>query len=85
MDHFEASAWEDMAIDALAAHLPSLPITIADSDSTEALQTSGVLQSLISVLALPHPPLRLHAVKMLEHVFSPGGETFPVYFDVRPF
>jgi hypothetical protein len=69
-----------MAIEALATYFPSSTINVADSDPTEASQaeTSGVLQSLISVLDLPDSPLRRHSVKMLEHVFSPDGENLPV-------
>ncbi|KAJ2933129.1 hypothetical protein H1R20_g3973, partial [Candolleomyces eurysporus] len=73
-----ASAWGDMAIDALSLylHVPSLSVTVADLRSTDTLQTLDVLRSLLSALAFEHRPLPLHAVKMLEHVPVPGGELF---------
>ncbi|RXW12140.1 hypothetical protein EST38_g13714 [Candolleomyces aberdarensis] len=74
----KASAWGDMAIDALSLylHVPSLSVTVADLRSTDTLQTLDVLRSLLSALAFEHRPLPLHAVKMLERVPIPGGELF---------
>ncbi|KAJ2916962.1 hypothetical protein MD484_g3432, partial [Candolleomyces efflorescens] len=71
-----ASAWGDMAIDALTVYLqvPSLSVTVADLDSTDTLQTLDVLRSLLSALSHERRRIPIHAVKMLEQGPAPGDE-----------
>lgn len=54
-----------------------------DADPSDTFPAPSVLNSLISVLAFEDLSFRIHAVKMLEHVFSPGRETLQFHCDMN--